>query len=234
MFFGAVMRFSPLSQKNLLLGAGILALVAVIAALLVKRDLPVPSQTAVDDSAVQKNNLEDTGLQLQATAPQPTMATSVNSQSKAAAETLGAIVNKTPLSMWGVASIKDPEPSIKLNERVVEYQAVHLGSKESLIPSVGQEVTLPLLHGEILNVKVEAVENLSNGDVSWSGHFMIDGDSYPVVMTLGDNSSFATITTPKGSYSLESLNGSGWLYKNPAEIELSKPGTNDFLEVPNL
>jgi hypothetical protein len=30
---------------------------------------------------------------------------------------------------------------------------------------------------------------------------------------------------------MESLDGLGWLYKNPAEVELSNPGYKDFLEV---
>ena len=51
-------------------------------------------------------------------------------------------------------------------------------------------------------------------------------------MTYGADAVFASITTPQGSYSLESVNGSGWIYKNPAEVELTQPGKNDYLEVP--
>jgi hypothetical protein len=42
------------------------------------------------------------------------------------------------------------------------------------------------------------------------------------------------VTTPEGSYTMESIDGSGWLYKNPAEIELSIAGAPDFLEVDPL
>ena len=53
-------------------------------------------------------------------------------------------------------------------------------------------------------------------------------------MTYGERSIFATITTPDGSYTMESLDGLGWLYKNPAEVELFNTDSKDFVEVNDI
>jgi hypothetical protein len=78
---------------------------------------------------------------------------------------------------------------------------------------------------------VQSTTTNPNGDYTWSGHLQGHGTDYPVVMTYGEHSIFATITTPEGSYTMESIDGLGWLYKNPAEVELSNPGAKDFLDV---
>ena len=128
---------------------------------------------------------------------------------------------------FGVSS----KPSIPLNTQVREYEAVK-AEKPKTLPGVGDQVELPLLNGESATVEIKSSVVTRNGDYSWSGHLEGYGDDYPVVVTYGDSSSFAMITTPNGSYSMESVNGVGWLYKNPSEHELSHPGVEDYLEIP--
>jgi hypothetical protein len=132
---------------------------------------------------------------------------------------------------WQMADVKAETPSIPLSEKISDYSIVELPQKAAALPALGEQISLPMLHGKTLIATVESVTNFPNGDYSWSGHLQGSGSDYPVVMTYGDHSIFATITTPEGSYTMESINGLGWLYKNPAEIELSHPGAKDFLEI---
>lgn len=143
---------------------------------------------------------------------------------------------KTPVAgdrpLWQTASRNAPTPSIPLSERIAAYEAVQLEQHPATMPVAGQEVNLPLLKGEQVRVQVEAGSLHDNGDYSWRGHLKGQGTDYPVVMTYGESGIYATITTPEGSYSLESINGLGWLYKNPAEPELSTAGAEDNREPP--
>lgn len=124
-------------------------------------------------------------------------------------------------------------PSIPLPDGVVTYEPVSVDLDSPAFPGVGERLSLSLPGGDEVVATVESSHENPNGDYSWRGHLEGHGDEYPVVMTYGANSVFATITTPQGSYTLESVNGSGWVYKNPSEFELSAPGKNDYLEIPH-
>ncbi|TVZ40042.1 hypothetical protein P886_4459 [Alteromonadaceae bacterium 2753L.S.0a.02] len=136
--------------------------------------------------------------------------------------------------MWQILnpSESDLEPTmIPLDEKVTEFQVV-LIEHRTTFPGSGEHLELPLLDGSSITVAVQATHTSLNGDVSWSGYVAQQGADYPVVYTQGKNSTYAMITTPQGSYSMESVDGVGWLYKNPSEQEMSKPGAADFLEIP--
>lgn len=134
---------------------------------------------------------------------------------------------------WHMADTTAAAPVMPLPAGISIYEPVSVDMENPAYPEAGQQTSVTLPGGERLQVNVESSNTNPNGDYSWRGHLDGHGDEYPVVMTYGGNSVFATVTTPKGSYTLESVNGSGWVYKNPSEVELSSPGANDYLEIPH-
>lgn len=120
-------------------------------------------------------------------------------------------------------------PTLTLNPKVKVYSAVTVDPHPDHLPVEGEQIVLPMLNGKSIKVNVESAESNDNGDYIWSGHLDGHNNDYPIVMTYGENTTFATITTPDGSYSLEAVKGVGWLYKNPAEAELTAQGKNDYL-----
>lgn len=138
-----------------------------------------------------------------------------------------------PLPAWVISDSDDIKPITKLHEKVKLFSAVKVDAHPNTLPSEGEQIVLPLLNGRSAKVNVESTQTSDTGDYVWSGHLDGHESDYPVVMTYGANTTFATITTPEGMYTMESVNGVGWLYKNPSEFELSKPGAVDFLE-PNI
>ncbi|MCG8535305.1 MAG: hypothetical protein MI808_09435 [Pseudomonadales bacterium] len=134
---------------------------------------------------------------------------------------------------WQLDLEKLQTPGFMLRDEIREYDVVTLNEEQLTLPSEGDQMRVPLLNGEQVIVDVKKSKVTRNGDYTWTGHVQGYGTDYPVVMTYGKNSSFAMITTPKGSYSMESVDGVGWLYKNPAEHELTLPGHEDFLEIPD-
>jgi hypothetical protein len=134
-------------------------------------------------------------------------------------------------SGWELAEVNSAKPSIELNERVSVFQAIKVG-RPAVLPVVGDQISFPMFSGNSVVVDVQSVKTYQDGGFSWSGHLQGFGDDYPVVVTYGERSAFATITTPEGSYTMESTDGLGWLYKNPSEFELSTHGSTDVLEIP--
>lgn len=135
------------------------------------------------------------------------------------------------LKSWQMGDVKAATPKIPLSEKISDYAIVQLDQHPAQLPAVGEQIQLPMLNGQSVVANVQSSTTNPNGDYTWSGHLQGYGNDYPVVMTYGEHSIFATITTPEGSYTMESIDGLGWLYKNPAEIELSNPGAKDFLDV---
>lgn len=143
-------------------------------------------------------------------------------------------VNQSPpvrSNAWS-HSTQAASPSIPLAQSVSVYQQVDVDMETPAFPSPGEQVSLALPGNQEVVVNVETGVTNPNGDYTWRGHLEGHGTDYPVVMTYGGASVFATITTPEGSYTMESINGSGWVYKNPSEFELSHAGVNDYLEIP--
>lgn len=123
--------------------------------------------------------------------------------------------------------------AVALPEGVVIYESVTIDMDSPVFPEPGEQVALELPEGGLVNATVISSNENPNGDYSWRGYLDGYGTDYPVVMTYGANSVFATVTTPKGSYTLVSVSGSGWIYKNPSEFELSQPGVEDHMEIPH-
>ena len=185
------------------------ALLAVQQALAAAESIAMEDDDEAMDEAMEATEIQATGT-----------------DSATATET---VVSSSP---WHVDQQKQRSPAFMLNDDVREYEVVNTEPVPHY-PDAGEQIQLTLLNGEQIVVNVKSSKVTRNGDYSWSGHLDGYGDDYPVVMTYGKTSTFAMITTPQGSYSMESVDGVGWLYKNPAEHELTSPGQEDFLEIPH-
>lgn len=117
-------------------------------------------------------------------------------------------------TVWSVADAAVEMPTLQLNPQIVHAEAIRLPASEALEKTPGDRLTLPLLDGNSLAVTVETSARLPNGDYSWRGYVDGEGDDFPVIFTVGENSAFATITSLEGSYTMESVGGVGWLYRN--------------------
>ncbi|GGY74331.1 hypothetical protein GCM10011613_19650 [Cellvibrio zantedeschiae] len=222
------MQIQKLTDKQKIFAIAVLVVVACASMLLVQvpqsekgahmwtaESIPVPQ--TVNSSPTMKAEMPTVvpAQSVQKFSPQSATAVAVNADVKS----------------WTMGDVKTDTPKIPLSEKISDYAIVQLEQNPEQLPAVGQQIQLPMLNGQSVVANVESTTTNPNGDYTWSGHLQGYGTDYPVVMTYGEHSIFATITTPQGSFTMESIDGLGWLYKNPAEIELSNPGANDFLEV---
>lgn len=225
------MKFQKLTESQKKLGAVVFALAAGVSVLLTVKSINL-HQPSVTTTAQPMARTELSVAQAVMSHTESHLDSKKTSSGVLAVNRVVESMNEVPAqASWKMASVKAETPSIPLNERISDYAIVELPQKLIVFPVAGEQISLPLLHGKSYAAMVESVSHLPNGDYSWSGHLQGYGTDYPVVMTYGEHSVFATITTPEGSYTMESVNGLGWLYKNPAEIELSHPNAKDFLEI---
>jgi hypothetical protein len=116
---------------------------------------------------------------------------------------------------WQAAEVDADFPLAEPGEGAEQPQPIALQGGELGQAQVGDSVTLPLPDGSTLEARVTKVELQRGGERNWQGEIRVDGDSYPVNFTVGKQATFGFIGTPQGSYSVETLGGKGWVYKNP-------------------
>ncbi|MBL4867020.1 MAG: hypothetical protein JKY67_11670 [Pseudomonadales bacterium] len=131
------------------------------------------------------------------------------------------------IRLWAISeTIDDNAPP--LNPAIHDPLTIELSPEWSSQFQEFDEVTLPLPHDDIV-VVVEKRTVFPNGDISWNGHLSGYEDQYPVMITVGKTSSFGTITTPNGEYTVEINGSTGTVYKTPRVDQLSADGSPDFL-----
>ena len=96
---------------------------------------------------------------------------------------------------------------------------------------VGDKVSLPYMGEGEYEATITSKTLHKNGSVSVSGDIIDSGNKYSVVLTEGKNMSFGTVTTPNGSFEIETKNGQGYVYSTDSIdkkwIDYSKGDTLD-------
>lgn len=79
----------------------------------------------------------------------------------------------------------------------------------------GDVVNLSLPDGRVLQTRVTHRELQAGGRCTWQGEVEVGDTTYPVNFTFGKETVFGLIGTPEGSFTLETLQGRGWIYMTP-------------------
>jgi hypothetical protein len=77
---------------------------------------------------------------------------------------------------------------------------------------IGDKISLPYMGAGEYEATITEKTTHKNGSVSVSGNLSDSGIQYSVVLTEGKNMSFGTVTTPNGSFEIETKNGQGYVY----------------------
>ena len=129
--------------------------------------------------------------------------------------------------LWELEDGEPAEPAFPIPRVVRQLYPVRLHPERLSGIRVGDRIpmALPGLGSREAVVDLRVVS--PNGDRSWSGHLEVGGDRYLVVYTQGDRATFATVTTPQGTYALEGLGSSGNLFLDNRDelIDTTQPDT---------
>ena len=131
-------------------------------------------------------------------------------------------------NLWTISSVI-PADAVVLDEKIQTKEPVSVDAGKAASVAAGDVIPLPLPGTTGYLAVVDRVSVSSSGETSWSGYLQGYNSDYPVVFTIGAQSSFATITTPEGQYAMEAVNGNGWVYKTPDLIDLVDPDQPDHL-----
>ncbi|MEQ8767138.1 MAG: hypothetical protein RL885_24725 [Planctomycetota bacterium] len=117
----------------------------------------------------------------------------------------------------------EPAPPFPLPDVVRVRHGVRL-NRERLSDLVeGDIVPIHIPDLGDFQARVERRVVSANGDRAWSGHLEVGGFEHMVVYTQGEQATFATISTPAGTYALEAMGDTGVLFLDERD-RLHRPG----------
>ena len=114
------------------------------------------------------------------------------------------------------SSMDEVEKSFPLKEGITPVSAINLPQQSIANLNVGDIVSLPNMGTGEFNAKINTKKTHKNGSVTLTGNLVDSGNKYAVVLTEGKNMSFGTVTTPNGSFEIETRNGVGYVYATDA------------------
>lgn len=116
----------------------------------------------------------------------------------------------------------------------IEVRALKMDNNQLSRLRSGDQLILPIPQlNTSYQMQVDVVGRHPNGDKSLKGHLVNTAKRYSVVMTRGENATFATINTPNGSFMLEAAGDDGWIM-SLAELDYMIDPNLDDSRIPDI
>ncbi len=133
--------------------------------------------------------------------------------------------------------IEDSEPRAlpeRYQRQGISARALKV-SKDSLSDlTAGDKLSLPIPHlAQSYEMEVERIGWHPNGDKSIRGHLLDTDLPYSFIVTESTHSTFATINTPEGSFTLEAEGENGWIMSLADLDNLIDISLDDF-QIPDI
>lgn len=121
----------------------------------------------------------------------------------------------------------------KPRKNIQPIEAISLRDTDIESVKVHDKLTLPNIEGDDYTIIISAIIKNSDGSSSLTGVFKDEGISYTTTMTKSTHSSYVTLSTPQGTYEIETRDGVGYIYKtSDIRKHLQKPNVNDVIVLP--
>ena len=139
---------------------------------------------------------------------------------------------EAPIQAWR----EHPDPPIlptRFSNRGIDARPLKVDKQEFQRAGVGDTVILPIPQtSQSYEMSVDKVGRHQNGDRTLKGHLK-DQPEYTIVVTEGQKSTYATISTPEGSFMLEAHQDEGWLVAAIDLDSLVDPNLTDY-QIPDI
>jgi len=110
------------------------------------------------------------------------------------------------------ADIEEVKEHFPTKRGIKPLIAITLPQKTISHLDIGDKVSLPYMGAGEYEATITTKTTHKNGSVTVSGNIDDLGKGYSVLLTEGKSMSFGTVTTPDGTFEIESKNGEGYIY----------------------
>ena len=150
---------------------------------------------------------------------------------EAAANSEKHVMKSKTMSPWRLVDKSILTQEIRLRESIDPVQLVQIDSNVLRSLKVNDQLDFPAINGKQYTVNVLKTKTLWNGDISIRGVIQADdGNRFPAIISSGKNATFASFSTPEGSFELEAFGNIGGLYSvNEMDKQAYYPKTDELL-----
>jgi len=108
--------------------------------------------------------------------------------------------------------IDEVQKELPIKEGITPVASIKIPKNSIKNLNIGDTVSLPYMGNGQFDAKISDKQIHKNGSVTVTGNLVDSDKEYSVVLTEGKSMSFGTITTPNGSFEIETKNGVGYVY----------------------
>ena len=135
--------------------------------------------------------------------------------------------------LYEILSLEEAKLTTKPRKNITPIEAISLSTSHTEELKVNDTLTLPNIEGVDYTIVISSVVKNSDDSHSLTGHFKDEGISYTTTITKSTQSSYITLSTPQGTYEIETQDGVGYIYRtSDIRKHLQKPNVNDVIVLP--
>jgi putative lipase involved disintegration of autophagic bodies len=135
--------------------------------------------------------------------------------------------------LYELLSIEEAKLTTKPRKNIAPIEAISLTESNTEELKVNDTLTLPNIEGVDYTIVISSIVKNSDNSHSLTGQFKDEGIAYTTTITKSTQSSYITLSTPQGTYEIETENGVGYIYKtSDIRKHLQKPNVNDVIVLP--
>ena len=180
--------------------------------------------TKIPDKDISTNKTAQSDIQKLSTSTQTSQIhTTENSKEK----------NIHKMSMYETISIDEAVLTTKVRKYIKPVTAIRVN--HTLMKNLTPKDVLLFsdIDGVDYDIHITHVTKNSDGSISTTGTYEDEGITYTTTITQSENVSFATLSTPQGTYEIETSNAVGYVYKaNTIRKQIQKTKGTDVIILP--
>jgi hypothetical protein len=126
-------------------------------------------------------------------------------------------------SMYKILSMEEAISVTKPRRNITPITAIEIETKQLKKNDI---LKLPDIEGVDYEITITSIQTNASSITS-TGSFTDEGIKYSTTITQSNNESFITLSTPKGTYEIETRNGVGYIYSTQDIRKHLQKGTKD-------
>ncbi len=143
------------------------------------------------------------------------------------------LTEKTEIHMYESLTLEEAQLTTKPRKHIQAIAAIQINREKLNHLKLKDTLLLTDIEGMDYPLTITNIQTNNDASVSTTGTYIDEGITYTTTMTLSENESFISLSTPKGLYEIETSNGVGYIYRTQdIRKQMQSSSINDVIILP--